>query len=97
MAESFTIKQDSYDFLQCCSCGVHFLIPSIVNKNAWDNRAPEGKPRPVFYCPNGHILSYTKTEKTEAPPQQISGGNIIKFFKGKKDNDDNKLDPKPAC
>lgn len=43
-----------YAEVQCCECGTIFLIPHFLNENL-------KKTMRVFYCPNGHGQSYTKS------------------------------------
>lgn len=95
MSNTFTINHHSYDLLQCCTCGVHFLLPTIMNKTAWDKRTSDALFRQGFYCPNGHYLGYNKQQEREKDIETSKGNNIITFFKGK-NNDEHKLDPRPA-
>lgn len=39
----------------CCSCGIEFGLPD----NYIERRRKDGR---SFYCPNGHLLSWSKTE-----------------------------------
>jgi hypothetical protein len=97
MSNTFTINNGSYDLLQCCICGVNFLIPTIVNKRAWEKRGQEFGLRQNFFCPNGHALGYDQPKEKEKNIEQKREGNIINFFKKDKKDDGHKLDPKPAC
>lgn len=98
MGTTFTLNQNSFDLIQCCRCGVNFLIPTLVNQTAWNNKVEGEIQHNGFYCPNGHFLGYKKIPDVVAKvePAKTIGPNIINFFK-KKDHDEHKLDPKPAC
>ena len=40
--------------IECCNCGILFSISSTFNANLKQNKQ-------LFYCPNGHPQSYTKS------------------------------------
>jgi hypothetical protein len=46
---------DTLTSTECCSCGVHFAIPKGMLKAKQSDGSS-------FYCPNGHILSWRKTD-----------------------------------
>lgn len=56
MSESFTVQGASYTIVDCYSCGVRYLIPTILNRQALDDRGPNGQ---SVHCPNGHAWYYT--------------------------------------
>ncbi len=43
----------SYTVVTCCSCGVHFGMPQLLQQH----RLNDGG---CFYCPNGHPQGYTE-------------------------------------
>jgi hypothetical protein len=44
-----------YEEVDCYSCGVHYLIPAIIERNAKAHRGPNGR---NIHCPNGHSWHY---------------------------------------
>lgn len=92
----YTILGDEFSAVQCCTCGVRFLLPSVVEANAKKNSSA------CFYCPNGHILCYPRSEPLAKPPiekqdpvKDLTVDNVFHLFTRKKSQKKyaHKLDP----
>lgn len=63
---------DSIFIIECCACGIEFGVSKSYDNNL-------RKKKQVFYCPNGHCQSYTKStadrlaEDVEKKNAEIAG------------------------
>lgn len=44
----------NYEEIDCCVCGVIFLIPEVLKNGLMESKG-------AFYCPNGHSITYKKS------------------------------------
>ena len=56
--------------VECCNCGVIFLVSERLRKNWLETKG-------TFYCPNGHPQSYTKSNSEKLKEELASKNNSL--------------------
>ena len=74
---NFELNEDlDFSTVECCSCGVMFAMPQVLNESRL-------KDKNAFFCPNGHSQVYTGKTQAEKKVEELQkaieeSSNIIR-------------------
>lgn len=68
-------KQDTFEGVQCCVCGVWFYVPRLFERR---NRED---PERLFYCPSGHQMHYKESIATGLERKLETAKNSETFWR----------------